>query len=722
MLAPALLAAVVLAAGPAAAPAPGGKPVLTVLYFDNQTGQGDLEVLRKGLADMIITDLVAWDGVAVVEREKLEAVMAELKLQRTAAFDQATAVKVGRFLGAQYVLTGSMISVSPELKIVARLSKAETSELVAGASVRGPQEKLFDLEQELVDQITAGIDLKVKNLAARRKAKVPDLASLVAYSVALDLTDQGRLDEAGKAIQALVSRQPSFLMARERKDDILKRLKEVEKRRADMATESVLELGRRADAALKDAKPFDSLDVKAQKDRLAMRVIKGKVIARVLKQYLSWRRERLRIALKGKEAQAMLVLRGWLENQRALVVEHGAYLRLNKYPSSSLDPSPEIVNLMRDGHLGDVACHDPFEDLVRFVAEGRLHDSDSYYEVAPAFGDLDPKELKAVMGELDERIQRALAAYLKVDEAGKQRAESDASELLELKAEALLSYGKTDEAIAEFQRLLDAFPNGRQAPWTEKRIKQLIGAEHDHTYDERERWAKALKDGCADDMDLRVGADRALADRLKHEGLAALKNHADQLEKACRRTPRNYGAIAGVYKDLAMEAAFHEDCEAYRHWFAEYVESGGSVSDMMGYAKNWTPWCELGDVVKGVVWMDGKLDRDWSFEFDRHLVSVLAQGGKRLTISAGKEAVPESFSLYLDADEKGAFTVCHLAQWHRADERNALEGKCTVHLTKLASQKFEYDEGTFSATFEIQEPGYVRKMEMSDAKFRVRRE
>ena len=35
-------------------PAPGGgKPVLAVLYFDNKTGQGDLEVLRKSLADMI---------------------------------------------------------------------------------------------------------------------------------------------------------------------------------------------------------------------------------------------------------------------------------------------------------------------------------------------------------------------------------------------------------------------------------------------------------------------------------------------------------------------------------------------------------------------------------------------------------------------------------------------------------------------------------------------
>ncbi|MGC4121289.1 MAG: CsgG/HfaB family protein [Myxococcales bacterium] len=717
----ALLAAAVFAAAPAPVPT-DGKPVLTVLYFDNQTGQTDLDVLRKGLADMIITDLVAWDGVRVVERERLESVIAELKLQRGAAFDQATVVKLGRFLGAQYTLTGTLVTATPGLSIVANLRKAETAEIVASASVHGPQDKVFDLEQELVDKITAGIDLKVKNLAARRKAKVPDLASLVAYSVALDLTDQGRLDEASKAIQALVSKQPAFLMARERKTEILKKLDEVAKRRLDMATESVLELGRRADAALKDPKPFDTLDEKGQKERLGMRVIKGRVIARVLKQYLSWRKEHLRIPLKGKEAQAMLVMRGWVDNQRALVVEYEAYQRLNKFPSSSLDPTPETVNLMRDGHLGDVAVHDPFEDLVRFVTEGRLSDSDSAYRVAPTFGDLDPKELKAVMAELDERIQRALAAYLKVDEAGKQRAEHDACELLERKAESLLAYGKTEEAIAEYQRLLDAFPNGHSATNIEKKIKQLIGAEYEYSQANRERWVKAMKEGCADDMDLRVGTGVVLSDRLKHQGLAALASHAAELEKACKRTPRNHDAMAGVYRDLAMEAAFHEDCAAYQHWFTQYAEAGGSVGDMMGYAKNHTPWCELGDVTKKVMWMYGKLDKNWSFEFDRHLVSILAYDGKRLTLNAGKEAVPESFSLYLDADAKGEFTVCHLAQWHRAGERDALEGKCTVQITRLASQKFEYDEGSFTATFEIKEPGYVRKMEMTDAKFRLRRE
>src|SRR5687768_15944449 len=80
------------------------RPVVSVLYFENSTGDASLDVLRKGLADMIITDLVAWDGVTVVERARLEAVLSELKLQQSKVIDRTTAVKVGKVIGAQYAI------------------------------------------------------------------------------------------------------------------------------------------------------------------------------------------------------------------------------------------------------------------------------------------------------------------------------------------------------------------------------------------------------------------------------------------------------------------------------------------------------------------------------------------------------------------------------------------------------------------------------------------
>src|SRR5207245_76973 len=83
-------------------PAPGLllAPIVAVLYFDNNTGDPAMDALQKGLADMMITDLAAVDGVTVVERSRLQAVVGELALQRGKYFDQQTAVKLGKGVGA----------------------------------------------------------------------------------------------------------------------------------------------------------------------------------------------------------------------------------------------------------------------------------------------------------------------------------------------------------------------------------------------------------------------------------------------------------------------------------------------------------------------------------------------------------------------------------------------------------------------------------------------
>src|SRR5581483_7136152 len=178
------------------------RPVVSVLYFDNQTNKAEYDVLRKGFADMMVTDLVAWDGVTVVERDRLEAVLNELKLQQSKAFDKATAVKVGKLIGAQYLVTGALLMQGDgRLRIDARLIAAEGGKDVTAASVTGDKDKVFDLEQELVTKLTSGIDAKVRDANGRRKVKVPDFESLLAYSKAIDLSDQGKLEEASAAMQ-----------------------------------------------------------------------------------------------------------------------------------------------------------------------------------------------------------------------------------------------------------------------------------------------------------------------------------------------------------------------------------------------------------------------------------------------------------------------------------------------------------------------------------------
>jgi TolB-like protein len=686
------------------------RPVVSVLYFDNQTNRAEYDVLRKGFADMMVTDLVAWDGVTVVERDKLESVLSELKLQQSKAFDKATAVKVGKLMGAQYLVTGALLLQGEHtLRIDARLIAAEGGKDVTAASVTGEKDKVFDLEQELVTKLTAGIDAKIRDVGARRKAKVPDLDALLAYSKAIDLSDQGKLEEASAAMQALVSKAPAFLMARERKQELLKRLEEFEKRKKDMTTSSVLELGKLADEELKQ--PFDKLAEPGQCRFLAMREVKARYLMRVIKQSLSSHGGNTRIALKGKEAQALGIEHAWVENQRKAMAEWGS-----RQSCSTRELPPETTNLLRDASFGHIDLRDPFWGLVEFVLEGRARDGEEGFAIAPALGDLDPNEQKSVFALIDQRLERALAEYERASVAQKQSAERPVIEMYDLKAKQLLRLDRDEDAIAALQKILDLFPSSPAAPRAEEEIKKLLGAVHDNSRDKQERWAKALTS--CEDMDIRVGMD-TLGRKVARLGLKGLDAQAAELEKACKQTPKNRSAFAYMYRDLALEAGRHEDCDGFRAWFRKYIEAGGSVSDMMGYQKNYIPWCELKDVMKSVLWFTARLDENWTLEMADNLSSVLSYDQKVLSLNASNHGMGDSMYLRLEAKGADAF-ACTTARWNRRGG-GTLEGTCDVKLTKHAAEKGEYDEGTFGAHF-VEKGDFPRKIELSQGTFRLRRQ
>lgn len=82
---------------------------VAVGYFDNTSGQADWQPLSKGLADMLITDLAGTEGLVVVERERLQQVVDEIKLGATKFIEPATAQKLGKGPGATHMLIGGFL-------------------------------------------------------------------------------------------------------------------------------------------------------------------------------------------------------------------------------------------------------------------------------------------------------------------------------------------------------------------------------------------------------------------------------------------------------------------------------------------------------------------------------------------------------------------------------------------------------------------------------------
>ncbi len=576
-----LFCAALLAAGAAAA---AEKPVVSVLYFENRGGP-ELDVLKKGFAEMIITDLVAWDGVTVVERGRLEDVLKEQQLQGTKAFDKATAVKVGKLVGAQYAIHGSLIVSGSELRVDANVTSVEKGDVVASASATDQKDKVFDLEQKLMDQLTAAIDWKLKNRDARKKAKVPSFEALVAYSKAIDLSDQGKVDEAQKAMAAVVSKSPTFLMARERKNELLKQLEEYESRKKDLVTASALEVGKRADDELK--KSYSALSLDQKKQYLFWRAAKGRFLARVLKQHLSWRDEGLRVVRPGQEAKALDAMKGWLENQRRFIDEAQAVEKVE--PGSSFDASrTSYRELVRDsGLFADDSS--PTFDLERlndalemFVIKGRCTDGQSF-DIAPALGVLVPAENDRALDAMAQDVARAEAAYKRA--TNKAQVEYALTRAIRQHAETLEWLRRDDAAAAAYQKLLDLLPTSSDAKSAEEKIQLIIGAKSDYEHDQREKFEKALRD-CED---FYVGPEAGW--RLRRKGLPGLDEIAAEMEKACFGLPGNSYQWSRFYDALASDAALHEDCErAKKYYLKSFTFGNNGPRSFEHLAKN-EPWC-----------------------------------------------------------------------------------------------------------------------------------
>ena len=91
---------------PAKASAEKIENVIAVMYFEYHGNNEQMILLRKGIAQMLISDLTLnskTSNTKIVERDRLEEVIQELELGKSKRFDQTTVAKVGKLVGAKYL-------------------------------------------------------------------------------------------------------------------------------------------------------------------------------------------------------------------------------------------------------------------------------------------------------------------------------------------------------------------------------------------------------------------------------------------------------------------------------------------------------------------------------------------------------------------------------------------------------------------------------------------
>jgi len=208
----------------AAEPAPKPKPTVAILYMDYTGKDESLVVLKKGLAQMLISDLSTVPTVQIVERDRLQDIMDELQLGTTAKIDPATANRLGKLLGAKYLVLGGFFDLLGTLRVDARVVEVETGRVIRSVGAQAKDDAFIDIEQKLVTELqaiftSADIDAPPEERAkpvrppAVARPKAVRTKTVARYGKALDFMDRGDKVKAKEELQAVVAEQPDFTLA-----------------------------------------------------------------------------------------------------------------------------------------------------------------------------------------------------------------------------------------------------------------------------------------------------------------------------------------------------------------------------------------------------------------------------------------------------------------------------------------------------------------------------
>lgn len=196
---------------------------IAIMQFDNYSVgkyQTELGLIAKGLADMFAIDFGKVSDLRVVERDKINFVLKEMELQESGKVDEATAVKVGKILGAQYMVFGSITQLDDKnTRMVVRAVKVETSEIVASVDKEGKPE-YFNLEKSLVGELAQKLDVKLNDKAIKllQQGGTSSADAATYYSKGLDYMDKYDYKNAYESFKKAYEVDPKFPEAKQKMD------------------------------------------------------------------------------------------------------------------------------------------------------------------------------------------------------------------------------------------------------------------------------------------------------------------------------------------------------------------------------------------------------------------------------------------------------------------------------------------------------------------------
>lgn len=190
-----------------------------VLPFAYRGDNEEYAALGRGLAEVLSIDLASVQPLTVVERVRLQALLAEYDMAREGVLDPATVPQAGRLLRAGRLVGGEVDVQGEALRIESAVWEGALQEV---ETTEGAVADLFRVQKTLTLGVLATLGVTVSEADRARLLQAPtdDLVAFLLYSRALLQEDDGDFVGAGRLFDQALQRDPGFGLAAQRRAEV----------------------------------------------------------------------------------------------------------------------------------------------------------------------------------------------------------------------------------------------------------------------------------------------------------------------------------------------------------------------------------------------------------------------------------------------------------------------------------------------------------------------
>jgi TolB-like protein len=181
------------------------RPIVAVLSFDNNSigkDAHDYDGVSKGIMELLATDLAGNPKFRVVERERVQKILEEQNLTKSGAIDPATAVRVGKMLGAQYAIYGGFMNTGKQMVLTLHSTDMETSQITNPEKVQGAGDDVLALIGQASSKMSSNMKLDVKPGTGSRPSGGSSMGGAAQMGTPAPATSTGGTEQYAKALPA----------------------------------------------------------------------------------------------------------------------------------------------------------------------------------------------------------------------------------------------------------------------------------------------------------------------------------------------------------------------------------------------------------------------------------------------------------------------------------------------------------------------------------------